>query len=82
MLDLAETEETDGGILHRAWFLTLAFTGIRISELLDLRLSDLDFSTLRLFIHDAKNQEGRVCFLTPALVHHLQCYLAWRPDAE
>lgn len=79
---ITQTEEADAGILHRTWFLTLAFTGIRISELLDLRLSDLDLLTRRLFIHDAKNHEGRVCFLTPALVHHLQSYLAWRPDTE
>ena len=81
-LVMTETETADAGILHRTWFLMLAFTGIRLSELLDLRLSDLDLSTRRLFIDDAKNQEGRVCFLTPSLVHLLQCYLAWRPHTD
>jgi site-specific recombinase XerD len=77
---LVETEEAAAGPLHRTWFLTLAFTGIRLSELLDLRLSDLDLATRRLFIQEAKNQEGRVVFLTPSLLQHLQHYLAWRPQ--
>lgn len=81
-LVMTETETAEAGILHRTWFLMLAFTGIRLSELLDLRLSDLDLSTRRLFIHDAKNHEGRVCFLTPSLVQLLQGYLAWRPDTD
>ena len=79
---LAETEDSPAGLLHRTWFLTLAFTGIRLSELLDLRLSDLDLATGRLFIHDPKNQDGRVAFLTPSLLQHLQHYLAWRPPTE
>ena len=79
---LADTQEPASAPLHRTWFLTLAFTGIRLSELLDLRLSDLDLSTRRLFIHDAKNGEGRVAFLTPSLVRLLQSYLAWRPQTE
>lgn len=76
---LQQTEEPDTGLLHRTWFLTLAFTGIRLSELLDLRISDLDLNTRRLFIHDSKNDHGRVVFMTPTLVQHFQAYLAWRP---
>lgn len=79
---LAETEAISDGLLHRTWFLTLAFTGIRLSELQDLRLSDLDLATGRLFIHDPKNQDGRVAFLTPSLLQHLQLYLTWRPPSE
>ena len=79
---LDDTREPDSALLHRTWFLTLAFTGIRLSELLDLRLSDLDLPTRRLFIHDAKNGEGRVSFLTSSLVQLLQSYLAWRPRTE
>lgn len=79
---LNATSDDASGLLHRTWFLTLAFTGIRLSELLDLRLADLDLQTKRLFIHDAKNAEGRVIFLTPALVQQLQAYLAWRPSTD
>lgn len=79
---LQQTEDSTMGLLHRTWFLTLAFTGIRLSELLDLRISDLDLNTRRLFIHDSKNDHGRVVFMTPALVQHFQAYLAWRPLAH
>jgi len=79
---MLQTADLDDCILHRTWFLTLAQTGIRLSELLDLRVSDLDLPSSRLFIHETKNDEGRVVFLTPALVHHLQSYLTWRPSAS
>ena len=79
---LAQTETQPNGLLHRTWFLVLAFTGIRISELLNLRLSDLDLATGRLFIEESKNDSGRVTFLTPSLRQHLQHYLAWRPASD
>lgn len=78
---IARTENASDSLLQRTWFLTLAWTGIRLSELLDLRTSDLDLATRRLFIHESKNDLGRVVFLTPSLVQYLQTYLAWRPDA-
>ena len=79
---LDQTADTETGLLHRSWFLTLALTGIRLSELLDLRISDLELPTRRLFIHESKNEQGRVVFLTPALAQHLQAYLAWRPNSQ
>lgn len=78
---LDQTAQDEAGLLHRTWFLTLAFTGIRLAELLDLRLADLDLTTRRLFIHDSKNGHGRVVFLTPALQQQLEAYLASRPNA-
>lgn len=65
--------------LDRAWFLMLFQTGVRCSELLDLRLGDLDFSQRRLFINSGKNGDERVAYLTPALTASLARYLACRP---
>ena len=65
--------------LDRAWFLMLCQTGVRCSELLDLRLGDLDFSQRRLFINSGKNGDERVAYLTPALMASLARYLACRP---
>ena len=79
---LDQTETQPQGLLHRTWFLTLAFTGIRLSELLNLRLSDLDLATGRLFIEESKNDKGRVTFLTASLRQHLQQYLIQRPDSD
>jgi site-specific recombinase XerD len=70
---------TPKAALDRAWFLTLAHTGIRTSELLNLRLSDLDFTTHRLFIRSGKSGHERVVYLTAALANALAHYLAHRP---
>lgn len=66
-------------ILDRAWFLTLAHTGIRTCELVNLRLDDLDFAGQRLVIRGSKNYHDRVVFLTPALTTALAHYLTVRP---
>ena len=75
-----ETEnDSFAAALDRAWFLMLFQTGVRCSELLDLRLGDLDFSQRRLFINSGKNGDERVAYLTPALTASLARYLACRP---
>lgn len=66
-------------VQEQAWFLTLAQTGVRVNELLDLRLSDLDLAGRRLLIREAKNGADRWCYLTPPLVTALQSHLAQRP---
>lgn len=78
---LSRTKDAPDGLLQRTWFLTLAWTGIRRSELLDLRTGDVELTTRRLFVHESKNDQGRVLFLTPLLAQYLQAYLAQRPDA-
>jgi site-specific recombinase XerD len=65
--------------LERAWFLTLAHTGIRCGELLDLRLGDLDFVSSRLYVNGGKNGDERLVYLTPALSAALAHYLTLRP---
>ncbi len=64
---------------EQAWFLTLAQTGVRVNELLDVRLSDLDLAGRRLLIRQAKNGADRWCYLTPTLGAALQEHLAQRP---
>jgi len=66
---------------EQAWFLTLAQTGVRVNELLDLRLSDLDLVGRRLLIRQAKNGADRWCYLTPPLLAALQSHLAQRPPS-
>jgi len=68
--------------LDRAWFLTLLNTGIRTCELLDLRLSDVDFAGKRILIHTSKNNHARVVFMTPDLSSVLTAYLAHRPQTD
>ena len=64
----------------RAWFLILAHTGVRLSELLDLRLGDLNLRAGYATIRDSKPRRDRVVYLTPALSQALKRYLKQRPD--
>ncbi len=66
---------------NRAWFYLLAHAGLRISEALNLRLSDCDFSHGRLRICSAKGDRDRVIPMTPKLVTVLQDYLVVREAA-
>ena len=64
---LAQTaDDTSASALDRAWFFTLSHTGLRISELLNLRLADLDL-TGGCMIVQGKNRRDRVVYLTPTI---------------
>lgn len=67
--------------LDRAWFLTLAHTGARTCELLNIRLGDLDLARQQLTIHGGKTYCDRVVFLTDALTIALADYLHQRPTS-
>jgi site-specific recombinase XerD len=79
ILQATEVDTYDAAF-DRAWFLTLAQTGIRISELLDLRLSDLHLAAGYATIRASKSAQDRVVYLTPPLMRALTRYLVWRPD--
>jgi site-specific recombinase XerD len=59
---------------ERAWFLTLAHTGLRLSELLHLYWSDLDWAGGRLCVRGGKQSRDRVVYLTPRLIQALQAH--------
>lgn len=69
-------------VLARAWFLTLAHTGIRVSELLNMRLSDVDFHRQQLLIVGGKNGSERLAYMTPTLSLALSTYLQHRPAID
>lgn len=75
-------EETLSSALSRAWFLTLAHTGVRMSELLNVRIGDIDFAGHRLFIDGGKGGGERVVYLTASLTTYLAHYLAQRPAVD
>ena len=76
----ATTQTTLPALAARAWFLTLAHTGMRLNELLDLRISDVDFANGRILICNPKRGRDRIAYLTPSLAQYLQTYLRQRPD--
>lgn len=76
----ATPAETDLATFDRAWFLTLAHTGLRLSELLDWRLDDLNVAAGYAMVRGGKPGRDRVVYLTPPLIDALGRYLNQRPD--
>jgi len=76
----ATAADTYEACFDRAWFLTLAHTGLRVSEVLALRLEDLDLEAGRTTVRSGKPRHDRVVYLTPVLIESLIRYLALRPD--
>jgi site-specific recombinase XerD len=66
--------------LDRAWFFMLAHTGMRLCEMLNLRLTDLDLASGIIKIRHSKNGYGRIVFMTPDLSQALLNYLPARPN--
>lgn len=76
----ATQSDTYDARLDRAWFLMLAHTGVRLSELLDCRLADLNLATRVAIVRGAKADRDRAVYLTPTLGQALSRYLLVRPD--
>lgn len=68
--------------LDRAWFYLLAHGGLRLGELCDLRLGDVDSMGRRLAIREGKGKRDRVIPLSETTVTMLHDYLAVRGPAQ
>ena len=53
-------------------------TGMRISEVLRLRMKDLDFDQRQIAIHNSKGSKSRLVPMPETLVESLKAALAWR----
>jgi len=65
-------------LLMRANFYLLWQAGLRLGEVEDMLLSDLDFSGKRLTVRNAKGMKDRAVYLTPKVIRALQEYLVVR----
>lgn len=74
---ILETTQADtySACFDRAWFLTLAHTGMRLSEMLALGLDDLELAAGRAIVRGSKPGHDRVVFLTLTLLEALHRYL-------
>ena len=68
--------------LDRAWFYLLAHGGLRISELRDLRVDDLDLAGRRLVVREGKGRRDRVIPLSETTVAVLRDYGVVRGEAR
>lgn len=67
-------------IKHRSILMTAYATGIRISELCHLKVSDIDSKRMVVRVRSGKGQKDRYTVLTPELLRQLRVYyLKYRP---
>lgn len=71
----------DEAKLDIALYYVLAHGGVRISEVLDLQVIDLDLAARRIHIRDGKGHRDRVVCLTQTAVTALRAFLATVPHA-
>jgi len=76
-----QTTSSDEAKLDCALYYVLAHGGVRISEVLDLQVNDLDWAARRVRIRDGKGHRDRVVCLTQTAVTALRAYLATVPHA-
>ena len=79
-------EDTAGGTrddrLDQAWFYLLAHGGLRLSELCDLRVRDVDLAGRRLAVREGKGKRDRIIPLSGTAATTLREYLAVRGMAQ
>ena len=61
-------------IKHRAALMTCYAAGLRVSEAVSLRLSDLDSQRMLIFVHDGKMRKDRMVPLSKTLLDFLRVY--------
>lgn len=66
----------------RAMFGSMVGAGVRVSELVNLRLADVDLAGGRLIVRGGKNKRDRVVYLTPTLTRVLKTHLAYRETGD
>ncbi|MCI0557768.1 MAG: tyrosine-type recombinase/integrase [Nitrososphaera sp.] len=69
-------------VLVRGAFYLLWQGGLRLGEVEELRLEDLDFPQKRLSVRDGKGKKDRTVYLTETTIHALQAYLQVRGEGS
>jgi site-specific recombinase XerD len=60
---------------HKAMLFTVYSTGLRVSELVNLKIRDIDSGRMQIFIEKAKGKKDRYVNLSPILLDILRSYL-------
>ena len=63
-----------GNIKHKLLLIILYGAGLRVSEAVKLRITDIDSKRMTLHIRCAKNRKDRFAMLSPVVLEHLRAY--------
>lgn len=74
-------KEDQPPLLYIALYYALAHTGLRIGELLDLKVQDLDLNARRLLVQEGKGRRDRVVYFTETAARALAAYMQTVPHA-
>lgn len=69
-----------GNERDRAMMELLLSSGIRVTELINLDITDVDFNDLSIHIREGKGSKERHSYITPVCAMHLKTYLMQRLD--
>ena len=69
------------GLLDRAWFSLMVYSGLRTGEIRRLQLADLDLAQRQVYIHQSKGLQDRCVCLNPDTITALRAYLDVRGPA-
>ncbi len=58
----------------------LAYSGLRVSELCNLKIEDVDFNERVIYVHSGKGDKDRIVVVSPKVIEALQNYLYTRDD--
>ncbi len=75
LLDTAKDNPRDFAILS-----LLVYSGLRVSELCNLRLEDIDFAERIVYVRSGKGDKDRIVVISQAAVNALEEYLSTRTD--
>ena len=60
---------------HKAMLFTAYSSGLRVSEIVNLKIADIDSKRMQIFIERAKGKKDRVVSLSPVLLDILRSYI-------
>lgn len=78
--DVATMRDSIDNVRDRALFEFLLSTGVRVSELCSLELSDVDFQSATVYIRDGKGGKPRKTYISKVALQYLRKYLDTRTD--
>jgi site-specific recombinase XerD len=78
--EVSQIIEATNNIKHRAILSIIYGAGLRISECIHLKISDIDASNMRIWVRNAKGKKDRITLLSKGLLQLLRDYYrAYRP---